>query len=154
MAKKDVEEILEKTAKRFIHVSKGLFYLRLYERDEDTFEFACFEYEIAFGTRDYRTPKGLFVVQEKAKDPDWMMPDSEWIPEDLRGTIVPGGDPANPIRERWLGILPDEGIGIHGTLVEDSLGSRASHGCIRMLPRDVIDLYDRTPLGTLVLIGE
>ena len=43
-------------------------------------------------------------------------------------------------------------VGIHGTGQEYSVGSRASHGCIRMRVRDVIDLYPRVPLGTPVLI--
>ena len=44
------------------------------------------------------------------------------------------------------------GVGIHGTAEDWSIGSRASHGCIRMHVSDVIDLYSRVPVGTPVLI--
>ena len=44
------------------------------------------------------------------------------------------------------------GVGIHGTSQEWSIGTRASHGCIRMRVADVIDLYPRVPVGTPVLI--
>ena len=44
------------------------------------------------------------------------------------------------------------GVGIHGTLAEYSIGSRASHGCIRMRVADVVDLFRRVPVGTPVLI--
>jgi lipoprotein-anchoring transpeptidase ErfK/SrfK len=43
-------------------------------------------------------------------------------------------------------------VGIHGTAEEWSIGSRASHGCIRMRVSDVIELYRRVPVGTPVLI--
>ena len=50
-----------------------------------------------------------------------------------------------------MGIV--NGVGIHGTGAPWSIGSRASHGCIRMTVPDVIDLYPRVPVGTPVLIG-
>ena len=56
----------------------------------------------------------------------------------------------NPLKARWLGIV--SGVGIHGTADEAWIGTRASHGCIRMRVADVIDLYPRVPVGTPVLI--
>jgi lipoprotein-anchoring transpeptidase ErfK/SrfK len=50
-----------------------------------------------------------------------------------------------------LGIF--NGAGIHGTDVLSSLGTAASHGCIRMTIPDVIDLYNQTPLGTPVYVA-
>jgi lipoprotein-anchoring transpeptidase ErfK/SrfK len=44
--------------------------------------------------------------------------------------------------------IDDQGDGIHGTDEPGSIGSAASHGCIRMLVDDVIRLYDVTPIGT------
>lgn len=46
------------------------------------------------------------------------------------------------------------GVGIHGTAQEYSIGTRASHGCLRMRVRDVSDLYPRVPVGTPVLIAQ
>jgi lipoprotein-anchoring transpeptidase ErfK/SrfK len=48
----------------------------------------------------------------------------------------------------------DLGYRLHGTVEPWSIGSNASSGCIRLLPEDVIDLYQRTPLGTKVLVLE
>ena len=53
--------------------------------------------------------------------------------------------------ERWLGIY--DGAGIHGTDATYSLGTAASHGCIRMAIPDVIDLYDEVPVSTPVYIA-
>ena len=66
------------------------------------------------------------------------------------GQVIPGGAPNNPLKARWLGIV--NGVGIHGTAEDWSIGTRASHGCIRMHVSDVIDLYPRVPVGTPVLI--
>jgi lipoprotein-anchoring transpeptidase ErfK/SrfK len=44
------------------------------------------------------------------------------------------------------------GIGIHGTVVPSSIGTRCSDGCIRMFNRDVLELFDLVPLGTKVII--
>ena len=44
-------------------------------------------------------------------------------------------------------------VGIHGTGQDYSIGSRASHGCIRMHVGDVVALFKRVPLGTPVLIA-
>lgn len=110
-------------------------------------------YEVAVGARGHETPRGLYLINTRAKDPEWMMPDSEWVPKELRGTIVPGGAPENPLKERWLGITdPKDGVGIHGTGDTASLGSAASHGCIRMAPEDVIELYGMVPKHTPIYI--
>jgi lipoprotein-anchoring transpeptidase ErfK/SrfK len=50
-----------------------------------------------------------------------------------------------------MGIV--NGVGIHGTAESGSIGTRASHGCVRMRVPDVIDLYPRVPIGTPVLIA-
>ena len=65
----------------------------------------------------------------------------------LAGTVVPPG-PSNPIKARWMGFF--DGAGIHGTSDRGSIGSNASHGCVRMLEEDVIDLYDRVPVGATI----
>ena len=64
---------------------------------------------------------------------------------------VPGGVPENPLKERWMGIY--DGAGIHGTDDVGSLGSAASHGCVRMSIPDVIELYDQVDVGTPIYIG-
>jgi lipoprotein-anchoring transpeptidase ErfK/SrfK len=107
-------------------------------------------YTVAFGAPGYDTPRGLFNIQNKQVDPVWSVPNSDWA-GDLAGTVVPGGTPENPLKARWMGI--SDGAGMHGTDDVGSLGSAASHGCIRMGIPDVIDLYDRVEVGDPIYIG-
>jgi lipoprotein-anchoring transpeptidase ErfK/SrfK len=107
-------------------------------------------YNIAVGKVGMDTPAGLYDIQNKAIDPAWHVPDSDWA-GDLRGKIIPSGDPQNPIKARWMGIY--DGAGIHGTSDDASIGSAASHGCIRMHIPDVEELYDDVPVGAPVYIA-
>jgi lipoprotein-anchoring transpeptidase ErfK/SrfK len=108
------------------------------------------EYTVAVGALGFDTPAGLYHIQNKAVDPAWHVPESDWA-GDLAGTVVPGGVPDNPLKARWLGIF--DGAGIHGTDQTYSLGSAASHGCIRMAIPDVIELYDQVPVGAPIYIA-
>ena len=107
------------------------------------------EYTVAVGAVGFDTPAGLYHIQNKAVDPTWTVPDSDWAGE-LAGSVVPPG-PDNPLKARWLGIY--DGAGIHGTEETYSLGSAASHGCIRMAVPDVIELYDQVPVGAPIYIA-
>lgn len=106
-------------------------------------------YTIAVGQVGLETPAGLYAIQDKQVDPTWNVPDSDWA-GDLAGKSIPPG-PDNPLKARWMGIYA--GAGIHGTSDDGSLGSAASHGCVRMAVPDVIDLYDRVAVGTPVYIA-
>jgi lipoprotein-anchoring transpeptidase ErfK/SrfK len=106
-------------------------------------------YGIAVGRSGLETPAGLYRIQNKQVNPAWHVPNSPWAGS-LAGQTVPGGSPDNPLRARWMGIAG--GVGIHGTNEPWSIGSAASHGCIRMRVPDVIDLYGRVPVGAPVLI--
>ncbi len=108
-------------------------------------------YTIAVGAVGYDTPSGLYHIQNKAVNPAWTMPNSDWVAPGDRGKVIPGGVPENPLKARWLGIYA--GAGIHGTDVTSSLGSAASHGCLRMAIPDVIELYDQVPVSTPIYIA-
>jgi len=108
------------------------------------------EYGVAIGASGYDTPTGLYHIQNKAVDPAWSVPNSSWAGS-LAGQTIPGGSPENPLKARWMGIY--NGAGIHGTAEDDSIGSAASHGCIRMHVPDVIELYDRVDVNTPVYIA-
>jgi lipoprotein-anchoring transpeptidase ErfK/SrfK len=127
-----------------ITVDKAHFRLRLFKR----LKFVR-SYGVAVGQPAYPTPSGLFHIANKQVDPVWSVPNSPWAGE-LQGTVVDGGSAANPLKARWMGII--NGVGIHGTGEDYSIGSAASHGCIRMHVADVKDLYPRVPVGTPVLI--
>jgi lipoprotein-anchoring transpeptidase ErfK/SrfK len=107
-------------------------------------------YPVAVGQQGLETPAGLYHVQNKAVDPAWHVPNSPWAGK-LGGQVIPGGAPNNPLKARWLGIF--DGAGIHGTSELGSLGSAASHGCIRMAIPDVMKVYDEVPVGAPVYIA-
>lgn len=110
-------------------------------------------YRIAVGAAGLETPAGTYNIQNKQVNPAWTKPNSSWVPEDERGTVVPGGIAANPLKARWMGIF--DGAGIHGIdpSLYGTIGSAASHGCVRMRIPDVIELYDRVPVGAPIYIG-
>jgi lipoprotein-anchoring transpeptidase ErfK/SrfK len=127
-----------------ITIDQSHFRLRLFKRLK-----LSKSYGVAVGQPAYPTPNGLFGIVNKAVNPTWTVPDSPWAGA-LRNESVAGGSAQNPLKARWMGIV--NGVGIHGTADSWSIGSRASHGCIRMTVSDVIDLYPRVPVGTPVLI--
>jgi lipoprotein-anchoring transpeptidase ErfK/SrfK len=105
-------------------------------------------YPIAVGMAGLETPAGTYPVVDKQINPTWHVPNSDWAGK-LAGRSIPPG-PDNPIKSRWIGITG--GAGIHGTIETGSLGTNASHGCIRMAIPDVIDLFDRVPYGSTIFI--
>lgn len=133
-----------KTLPASIIASQSAFRVRLYKgfRLEKT-------YGIAVGMPAHPTPNGRFTISNRQDCPVWSVPRSEWAGS-LQGQIIPCGDPKNPILGRWLGVT--DGVGFHGTADRGSIGSRASHGCLRMHIEDVKDLYPRVPLNTPVII--
>lgn len=104
-------------------------------------------YRIAAGQPAYPTPTGSFVVVNMAENPTWMPPNSEWA---AGAEPIPPG-PNNPLGTRWIGLSAD-GVGIHGTPDPGSIGSYASHGCMRMRIPDVEHLYTHVVVGMPVLI--
>jgi lipoprotein-anchoring transpeptidase ErfK/SrfK len=106
-------------------------------------------YTVAVGQEGLETPEGLYHIEEKEENPTWHVPESDWAGS-LAGQDIPPG-PSNPIKARWMAIY--EGAGIHGTEEVESLGSAASHGCVRMAISDVEELYDQVEVGTPIYIG-
>lgn len=126
-------------------VNKSKFTVRIYKNLK--FEKA---YPIAIGAPGHDTPEGTFSIQGKQINPVWSVPNSPWAGE-LAGTTVEGGTAANPLKARWMGVT--DGVGFHGTSDDASIGSAASHGCMRMHVADVIDMYPRVPVGATVYIS-
>jgi lipoprotein-anchoring transpeptidase ErfK/SrfK len=106
-------------------------------------------YPIAVGRVGLETPAGLYRIATKAVNPAWHVPNSAWAGS-LAGQVIPGGASDNPLKARWLGVY--DGVGVHGTDDRGSIGTNASHGCIRMLVEDVVKLYDEVPVGTPIFI--
>jgi lipoprotein-anchoring transpeptidase ErfK/SrfK len=106
---------------------------------------------------------GTATVHEKREWPDWYPPKEmiERQPEirrqltDLQSGIGMPGGLRNPLGARalylWQG-NKDTLYRIHGTIEPWTIGKSVSSGCIRMINQDVVDLYNRTPIGTKVVV--
>ncbi len=128
-----------------VTVSRGETTVRVFDHGQLTKT-----YRVAVGEPNYPTPTGTFTVQSMQVDPVWNVPNSDWA-GDLAGTTVAGGTPENPLKARWIGF--NGSVGFHGTADLASLRSAASHGCVRMAPSDVIDLYERVQVGTTIYVA-
>lgn len=127
-----------------ILVSLSRYRLYLYDR-ENLVDY----YAVAVGLPEYPTPTGKFHVYHKEKNPSWL-PTGEWA-KDKQGKLQPPGKD-NPLGDYWFDL--GSGIGIHGTPFVKSLGSQASHGCVRMRNEDAKVLFDYVKVGTPVFIVE
>lgn len=103
-------------------------------------------YAIAVGRTGWETPVGSYKVKQMIRNPSWIHP--------LNGETIQGGDPENPLGRFWIGFWTDgkNWIGFHGTPNPESVGTAASHGCIRMYNRDVEELFSKVSLGTEVVV--
>jgi lipoprotein-anchoring transpeptidase ErfK/SrfK len=128
----------------YLTVDRAAFQLRLWKDLK-----LAKTYTIAVGQAGLETPAGLYSINDKQVNPSWHVPDSAWA-GDLAGKVIPPG-PADPLKARWMGFY--DGAGVHGTDDVASLGTAASHGCIRMAIPDVIELYDQVPVGTPIYVG-
>jgi lipoprotein-anchoring transpeptidase ErfK/SrfK len=138
-----VKQLARKYA-TYISVDRANFKLRLFKRLR-----LVKTYPIAVGQAGLETPAGIRHVLDKQVNPTWHVPNSPWAGS-LAGQVIPPSDPRDPLKARLLDL--GDGFAIHGTAEDWSIGTAASHGCIRMHVSDVIDLYPRVPVGTPVLI--
>jgi lipoprotein-anchoring transpeptidase ErfK/SrfK len=104
-------------------------------------------YKVATGSSAYPTPTGKFEVVNKQTNPTWIPPSSPWAKG--LGPIPPG--PGNPLGTRWIGTSADA-VGIHGTYAGYSVGTPASHGCLRMHIPEVEALFEEVSVGMPVII--
>jgi lipoprotein-anchoring transpeptidase ErfK/SrfK len=101
---------------------------------------------------DFSTPRGMFRIQRKEKDPVWIVPDWAFIE---RGEPIP---PIESPKRREAGMLGTtaiylgEGIAVHGTNSPETLGQAVSHGCIRMTNEAARRLYHDVEVGTPIII--
>jgi lipoprotein-anchoring transpeptidase ErfK/SrfK len=105
-------------------------------------------YPVATAMYGFTTPVGEWEIVNKVENPTWINPGSAWAASEPP-FIGPG--PGNPLGTRAL-YLNASGIRIHGTPSDSSIGTYASHGCIRMHISDSEALYPLVPVGTKVVI--
>ncbi len=103
-------------------------------------------YPIAIGRPGWETPIGKFKVMDMRQDPTWINP--------FTGEAIPPDDPQNPLGGYWIGFWTDghNWIGFHGTPNGDSVGTAASHGCIRMYRQDIAELFAQVTPGMPVTV--
>ena len=111
-------------------------------------------YPVGLGRADWQTATGRFQVETKTRRPTWHVPASiqremRQHGETVRTEVPPGA--ANPLGEYWIG-LTGSSCGIHGTNAPTSIYTFRTHGCIRLHPDDVADLFSRVSIGTPVWV--
>ena len=99
-------------------------------------------FEIAVGADDSPSPTGEFTIVNRVSNPAYYH----------EGVVIPAGK-GNPVGTRWVG-LSQKGYGIHGTNAPNSIGSAASHGCIRLRNRDMEKLFGMLRVGDVVEIRD
>jgi lipoprotein-anchoring transpeptidase ErfK/SrfK len=100
--------------------------------------------------RDGFTWMGLHKITRKAEWPDWRPPPEMIMRQPYLPRFMAGG-PGNPLGARAL-YIGDTIYRIHGTNQPHTIGHAVSSGCFRMVNNDVIDLFDRVPAGTRVIV--
>ena len=108
-------------------------------------------YGIGVG-RDGFQWQGLLSITRKAEWPDWTPPPEMIARQPYLPRFMAGG-PGNPLgaRAMYLGATVYR---IHGTNRPDTIGTKVSSGCFRLVNADVADLYDRVPVGTKVIVRQ
>lgn len=100
---------------------------------------------------------GTAAIRRKAEWPTWTPPE-EMMHRDKEAAKYAGGMPGglnNPLGARAMYLYEgnrDTLYRIHGTTEPWSIGQSMSSGCIRLLNQDIIDLYNRVPVGTKVIV--
>lgn len=110
-------------------------------------------YQISVG-RDGFTWKGTVVVGAKSKWPEWRPPSEMRKRDPSLPSMVPSG-PYNPLGARALYLHAqgrDTLYRIHGTNTAETVGNFETSGCFRLSNADVIDLFERIPIGTKVIV--
>jgi L,D-transpeptidase ErfK/SrfK len=111
-------------------------------------------YPISTGKMDWKTPIGVTRIVSKQEKPNWYPPTSVLAEHEARGDplpkVVPPG-PDNPLGEHAMRLgIPSGAYLIHGTNRPAGVGMQVTHGCIRMFPEDIADLYGKVPVNTRV----
>jgi len=111
-------------------------------------------YPVAIGQPKWPTPTGRFQINEMIENPDFLAFDFNNPKSRDRGRVPPG--PNNPLGLRWIGFASAHGwqVGFHGTAKTSVLGQAVSHGCVRMANPDVVEVFNRVKIGTVVVVEE
>ncbi len=136
-------EVSDEQLGKVITVDKSSYTLTLYNNMEIEKQ-----YPVAVGMSSWPTPSGTYKVTVMQRNPTWVNPGTSWAT--TMPPYIPAGS-GNPLGTRAIGTSAS-GVFIHGTYSSYSIGTSASHGCIRMYIRDSEDLFERVSVGLPVLI--
>jgi lipoprotein-anchoring transpeptidase ErfK/SrfK len=114
-------------------------------------ETRALRYGIGVG-RDGFTWAGMLQISRKAEWPDWHPPPEMIERQPYLPRFMAGG-PGNPLGARAM-YLGNTVYRIHGTNAPETIGHAVSSGCFRLVNEDVMDLYDRVPIGTRVIVRQ
>ena len=111
-------------------------------------------YPISTGKMDWKTPLGVTKIVSKQERPNWYPPPSVLAEHEARGDplpkVVPPG-PDNPLGEHAMRLgIPGGAYLIHGTNRPAGVGMQVTHGCIRLFPEDIAELFGLVPVNTKV----
>jgi L,D-transpeptidase ErfK/SrfK len=128
-----------------------LFYFPPHKKGEPQ---TVITHPIGIGKVGWKTPEGVTKIVRRQKDPTWRVPVSVLKEHKENGEVldkVIGPGPDNPLGRHafyldWPSYL------IHGTNKPAGVGLRSSHGCIRLYPEDIAQLFDMVPVGTQVRV--
>jgi L,D-transpeptidase ErfK/SrfK len=113
-------------------------------------------YPVSVGKMDWSTPLGLTHIAAKIKDPPWYPPESVRAEHAQRGDILPKIVPAgpdNPLGQYAMRLaIPGGGYLIHGTNKPAGVGMQVTHGCMRLYPEDIEELFKHVAVDTPVRI--
>lgn len=123
------------TSERFLYVVQG--------------NNRALRYGIGVGREGFQW-SGLVKVTRKAEWPDWRPPPEMIARQPYLPRFMAGG-PGNPMGARAL-YLGSTVFRIHGTNQPETIGTAISSGCFRLANGDIIDLYERVPVGTKVIV--
>lgn len=142
------EKLLKSKYSKFIVVDKASMRVILYDKYGQilkAYDMACAK---NYGTKhkkaDSRTPEGFFSVEGIYDSTDWLFTDDNGRTSKKKGQFGP--------RFIRLRIPNTSQIGIHGTCSPWSMGHRASHGCIRILNENILELVDLVEIGMPVIV--
>lgn len=105
-------------------------------------------YPVAVGKSNWQTVTGTFKLVEKKSNPVWH-PTKEMVERtDIKDDPVPPGK-ENPLGDRWMG-WSAPGFGFHSTIAPRSVGTVASHGCVRLYPESAHAMFNRVKVGETI----
>ena len=147
VARLDVDTFKPKTTvedfDQVLLLKQNNFKLYLYEDGKITDQ-----WDVAVGQPQFQTPLGMWTVIDKVEGPTWTNPAPDGWGKDMPATIPPG--PENPLGVAAV-YWDAPGIRFHGTSDVASIGTQASHGCVRLTNDDVLDLYAQVEIGTPIV---